>query len=118
MKLLHKYFIYSCEENPNKIKILLKKCKHILSNNKNLSINNNNKTIENDNKNITFFIYIVNVHIPSSTKNCYLHKQLYVGTWKWKIAKKIIMIMIKKKIDNYKWISELLQKEIIVLMVY
>ena len=54
MKLLHKYFIYSCKKNPNKIKILLKKCKHILSNNKNLSINNNNKITENDNKNITF----------------------------------------------------------------
>ena len=31
MKFLHKY---SCEENPNRIEILLKKCKHILSNNK------------------------------------------------------------------------------------
>ena len=54
MKLLYKYFIYCCEENPNKIKIFQKKCKHILSNNKTLSINNNNKTIENHNKNITY----------------------------------------------------------------
>ena len=53
MKFLHKY---SCEENPNRVEILLKKCKHILSNNKlkehkkqNLSTNNNNKKIENDN---------------------------------------------------------------------
>ena len=59
MKLLHKYFIYSCEENPNKIKILLKKCKHILSNNKTLSINNNNKTIENHNKNITYLFILL-----------------------------------------------------------
>ena len=45
--------------------------------------------------------------------------RLYVGTWKWKITIKIlIMIMIKKKIDKNKWISELLQKEIIVLMVH
>ena len=37
---------------------------------------------------------------------------------KWKITIKIlIMIMIKKKIDKYKRISELLQKAIIVLMV-
>ena len=43
--------------------------------------------------------------------------QLYVGTWKWKITIKIlIMIMIKKKLDKNKWVSELLQKEIIVLM--
>ena len=43
--------------------------------------------------------------------------RLCVGTWKWKITIKIlIMIMIKKKIDKNKWISELLQKEIIVLM--
>ena len=54
MKLLHKYFIYCSEENPKKIKIFQKKCKHILSNNKTLSINNNNKTIENHNKNITY----------------------------------------------------------------
>ena len=59
MKLLHKYFIYSCEENPNKIKILQKKCKHILSNNKTLSINNNNKTIENHNKNITYLFILL-----------------------------------------------------------
>ena len=43
--------------------------------------------------------------------------RLCVGTWKWKITIKILlMIMIKKKIDKNKWISELLQKEIIVLM--
>ena len=37
---------------------------------------------------------------------------------KWKITIKIlIMIMIKKKIDKYIRISELLQKAIIVLMV-
>ena len=46
--------------------------------------------------------------------------QLYVGTWKWKITIKIlIMIMIKKKkTDKYIWISEFLQKEIIVLTVH
>ena len=64
MKLLHKYLIYSCEENPNKTKILLKKCKHIPSNNKTLSINNNNKTIENHNKNITFlFILLMYIYL-------------------------------------------------------
>ena len=43
--------------------------------------------------------------------------RLYVGTGKWKITIKIlIMIMIKKKLDKNKWLSELLQKEIIVLM--
>ena len=102
MKFLHKY---SCVENPNRVEILLKKCKHILSNNKlkehkkqNLSTNNNNKKIENDNKNIILFIYIVNLNIPRSTKKCHHLMQLYVGTWKWKITIKIlIMIMIKKK---------------------
>ena len=45
--------------------------------------------------------------------------RLCVGTWKWKITIKILlMIMIKKKIDKNKWISELLQKEIIILMVH
>ena len=45
--------------------------------------------------------------------------RLCVGTWKWKITIKIlIMIMIKKKIDENKCISELLQKEIIVLLVH
>ena len=45
--------------------------------------------------------------------------QLYVGTWKWKITNKIlIMIMVKKKIDKNKWTSKLLKKEIIVLMVH
>ena len=34
MKFIHKYFRYSCEQNPNKIEILFKKCKHILSNTK------------------------------------------------------------------------------------
>ena len=34
MKFIHKYFRYSSEQNPNKIEILLKKCKHILSNTK------------------------------------------------------------------------------------
>ena len=60
MKFIHKYFRYSCGQNPNKIEILLKKCKHILSNNKlkekkNLSTNSNNKKNENDKKNIIFF---------------------------------------------------------------
>ena len=60
MKFIHKYFRYSCGQNPNKIEILLKKCKHILSNNKlkekkNLSTNSNNKKHENDKKNIIFF---------------------------------------------------------------
>ena len=45
--------------------------------------------------------------------------RLCVGTWKWKITIKILlMIMIKKKIDKNKWINELLQKEMIVLMVH
>ena len=34
MKFIHKYFRYSCGQNPNKTEILLKMCKHILSNNK------------------------------------------------------------------------------------
>ena len=34
MKFIHKYFRYSCEQNPNKIEILFKKCKHRLSNTK------------------------------------------------------------------------------------
>ena len=66
-----------------------------------------------------FFIYIINSHIPRSTKKCHHQMRLYVGTWKWKIIIKIlIMVMIKKKIDENKWISELLQKEIIVLLVH
>ena len=74
MKFIHKYFRYSCGQNPNKIEILLKKCKHTLSNNKLkekkiyqlIAIIKKMKMII---RISFFFIYIVNSHIPRSTKN-------------------------------------------------